>query len=73
MEGKRMEGNVGEKNWREGRRNGSEIRKEKGIGENEGERNWREWRKKELKGNVGEKNWREGKENRTGKANQKSR
>ncbi len=34
MEGKRIEGNVGEKNWREGRRYGLGIMNGKGIGDN---------------------------------------
>jgi hypothetical protein len=39
-EGKRIIGNVGEKNRREGRSNGLEIMNGKGIGENGGERAW---------------------------------
>ncbi len=53
MEGKRVEGNVGEKNLREGRRYG--------LGIMNGKRNWREWREKELER-------RKRKQNRKGKS-----
>ncbi len=50
MEGKRIKGNVGEKNWREGRKNRLEVVNGKGIGENGGKRNLREGREKGLEG-----------------------
>jgi hypothetical protein len=48
MEGERNEGNVGEKNWREGRRYGLGIMNGKGIDENGGKRNLREGKEKGL-------------------------